>query len=252
MAVIRQSSQTRIARDAIVLDLGDLARQGERMRSHAREQADDIIEEARRERVRLLEGAERQGFEAGLAKGLEEGLKQGMEEGRAQALAEHSARLAEVEAMWAAGLGSFENERAAILTEAGRDILRLAAMLGEQVVKRTIELHPGVVTDQLAAVLSIVGAGHTLRLQMNPADVEVSRSALPGLISRFAPGTHAQIEEDPSLLPGSCVAISDQGGVVDASVQTQLARLIEVLMPDHGHPAGFNSLAQPDSGPGEP
>ena len=100
-------------------------------------------------------------------------------------------------------------------------------------------------------VLSIVGALATLRLQMNPADVEVSRSALPGLISRFSPA-HAQIEEDPSLLPGSCVAISDQGGVVDASVQTQLARLIEVLMPDHGHPAGFNSLAQPDSGPGEP
>jgi flagellar assembly protein FliH len=231
VAVIRQASGNRIARDAIVLDLGDLARQGELLRSHARGQASDIIKEAHRERARLIEGADRQGFEAGLTRGLEEGLKQGMEEGREKAQAEHSARLAELEAAWTAALEEFSRERGAILTEAKQDILKLAAMLGEQVVKRTISIDPNVVVDQLSSLLALVGAGHRLRLRVSPADVETARHALPGLLARFAPGTHAEIEEDTSLLPGSCISMSERGGVVDASIHTQVQRLIEALIP---------------------
>ena len=42
---------------------------------------------------------------------------------------------------------------------------------------------------------------------------------------------HAEVQTDGTLLPGSVVSRSETGGTLDASIQTQLDRLIEEILP---------------------
>src|SRR5690242_59863 len=100
MALIRQANAKTMARDAIVLDLGDLAARGKLLKARARAEADQILAGATAERDRLIKGAAEEGRREGLAKGLEEGRKQGVESGRKEALASHDGALKKLEAAW--------------------------------------------------------------------------------------------------------------------------------------------------------
>ena len=253
MALIRQSSGATLARDAIVLDLGDLSRQGEQLRARARAEGDRIIAEARAERERLITGAAEEGRQAGLAQGLGEGRQQGAVQGKEAALAERRERLATLEASWSAALGVFDAERDQMLLQARQDVLRLAAVVAELVTKRAVALEPGRVADQLGAVLAVLARPTRLVVSVHPDDQELAREALPALCEKYSAATNVEIMPDPSLSRGSCVATTGTGGVVDASVRTQLERIVELLLPGNEAGPATAEEARPTPTPrGEP
>jgi hypothetical protein len=77
MALIKHSNSRDIARDAVVLDLGDLQRQAALITRAAHDQAAAVLAEARAERERIVAGA----AEAGRAAGFEEGWSRGGAQG---------------------------------------------------------------------------------------------------------------------------------------------------------------------------
>lgn len=231
MALIRQSSTGSFTRDAIVLDLGDLSRQGEQIRARARAEADRIVAEAKAERDRLITGAVEEGRKAGTAQGLEAGRQQGILEGHQAALAEMREGLAMLQAGWMTALGAFDEERDRMLLEARQDVLRLAAVVAELVTKRAVVLDPGRVRDQLAAVLAVLARPTRLTVNVHPDDLGLVQDALPAMCEKYSAATHVEISPDPSLPRGSCVARSGTGGVIDASIRTQLDRIVELLLP---------------------
>ena len=239
MALIRNANAATIAREAIVLDLGDLREQGDRMVRASRAEADRTIAAARAERERILAGAEEKGRAEGYAAGLEQGQAAGREEARAAALAEHREALARVESAWQAALADFESRREDLVQGALRDVLRLAAQIAGRVTKRTIELEPRVVQDQLAAVLAVVVRPTELVVRINPEDRGVVQSALPGLMAAAPAIRHAEIVDDPGVERGGCLARTRAdaesgdagGGEIDARIGTQLDRIVESLLP---------------------
>jgi flagellar assembly protein FliH len=232
MALIRQANAATMARDAIVLDLGDLAVQGELLRARARADAERIVEQAKAERERLLKGAVEDGRREGMAKGQEEGRKQGQEQGRKEALAAEAQRLKALDEAWQKSLAQFEGERDRMLIEARQDIVRLAGAMGEMVTKRALALEPGRVEDQLGAVLALVSKATHLTVSVHPDDEPLLREALPRLGARLGSSTHIDFVPDSSLERGSCIARTGSGGVIDASIRTQLQRIVEVLLPE--------------------
>ena len=209
MALIKHANAAQIAREAIVLDLGDLTRQGQALIESARARADQILAEARAERDRLVAGAAEKGRAEGLAKGLDEGRAKGRNEGRAAALAEHRDELARLAASWQGALDEFAAQRQMLLNHAHADILKLAAMIAERVVS-AIELDSGVVTDQVRAVLASVTRPTELLLRVHPEDLETARAAMPELLAAFEL-VRADVIGDPSLArvvyrigPGRC------------------------------------------------
>jgi flagellar assembly protein FliH len=232
MALIRQSSTGTITRDAVVLDLGDLSRQGEQLKTKARADADRILAEARAERERLLAGAAEEGRAAGHAKGLEQGQREGHEAGRQAALAEMKQRLATLETGWTAALAKFEAERDNMLLEARHDVLRLACVGAELATKRAVRVEPDRVVDQVGAVLALISRPTRLTLSIHPDDRALLEEALPGLTSKYTAATHVEIATADSLDRGSCIARTGTGGEIDASIRTQLERIIESLMPE--------------------
>jgi flagellar biosynthesis/type III secretory pathway protein FliH len=231
MALIRQSLANTVARDAVVLDLGDLVRQGEALKAKARAEADRIVAEAKAERARLVAGAAEEGRKEGLARGLEEGRRQGEASGRAEALAAAAEALKKLDARWSAALAEFEGARETMLLGARQDVLRLALAAAEMVTKRAIALRPEAAADQLAAVLGLIMRPTRLTVSVHPDDAALVREALPGLTERFAAAAHAEVAADAGLERGSCVARTGTGGVIDASVRTQLERIVEALLP---------------------
>ena len=231
MALIRQANAATAARDAIVLDLGDIARQAEAIKARAREAADKMVGDARRERERLIQGATEQGRREGAEVGMVEGRRAGEEQGRVAALAEFKDRLAVLDAAWSAALVKLERERDQILLDARQDVLRLAVRLGELVTKRAIDVRPEVVTDQLAAVLSQLSRPSRLTVCINPADRTLIEAALPQATRALGAAAHIELAEDAALDRGSVVARTGAGGEVDASIRTQLERIAAALLP---------------------
>jgi flagellar biosynthesis/type III secretory pathway protein FliH len=239
MALIRHADATRIARDAIVLNLGDVQRQAAQLMEQARRRAEQIVEEARAERERIVAGAAEKGRADGIARGTEEGKRAGIEQGKAAAVAEWRTKLAEVEKRWTEALARLEAERDGTRAEARADLLGLALKIGEKVVKRKIEVDHGVVADQLQAVLSLVARPTELLVRINPEDKPVTEAALPGLMARFQSVRHVELVDDPTVTRGSCVARtrgqgdggSAGGGEIEASIEEQLNRIAELLLP---------------------
>ena len=241
MALIKHANSHELARDAIVLDLGDLSRQGQIIVESARAKADQLLAEAKSERDRIIAGAAEKGYAQGLAKGLEEGRKKGQDEGRAAAAAERKTQIDQVEKAWTAALTQFGTQREAMLCEAHVDVLRLATMIAQKIVKRVVAADPTVVADQMRAVLAAITRPTELAIRVNPADLEIARESLPGLLAAFEAVRGATVEGDAALAPGSCVATtrggaaeSLGGGEINASIDAQLDRIVEVLLPGGG------------------
>ena len=85
MAVIKKSEAVNAARNAVVLDLGDIARQAELLRRRAEEQAEAIVADAREQRERLVS--------TGYTEGHVEGSKKGYSEGKVAEIPEYQKRL---------------------------------------------------------------------------------------------------------------------------------------------------------------
>lgn len=236
--MIRQANAATMAREAIVLDLGDMLRQGEIIKDRAREAAEKIVSDAKRERDRLLAGAAEEGRKAGHAQGLTEGRVAGEQAGRADALSEFRDRITKLDTAWSAALVRFEQERDRMLLEASQDVLKLAVRIGELVTKRSIEIHPEAVGDQLAAVLAQTAKSTSLAIRIHPDDRSLVQEALKGMNQAASSAKHIDLVDDATLSRSSIIATTAGGGEVDASITSQLERIAHGLLPAQSESKG--------------
>lgn len=231
MALIRRADAESVARDAMVVDLGDLMRQGERIRERAKGEAEQIIAAAKAEREKILHGAREQGHSEGFAKGRADGHAKGRDEVLAQTLAERKAQIAAIEKGWTQALQQFASQRDAMMQEARREVITLALEIARRVVKREVEVDRQVAERQLASVLELLAFPTRLVVRINPRDREVLDRALPSLLARFPLAQHAELVEDPAVEPGGCLVRTGGGGWIDARVQTMVDRVCESVAP---------------------
>ena len=233
MALIRNVEADRIARDAIVLDLGDVRAQAELIMSRAKAQASRTILEARQERVRILAGAHEEGYEAGFKKGQAEGEAKGTELGNAAALVERKKELERLDAAWSEGLASFCASRDAMLDDARDALVSLACRIASRVTKRVVAGDPTIVVDQVRESASLLTGVSRLVVEVPPSSEAIVREALPGVMASLSSSAHAEVRVSESLTDGSCLVRSALGEI-DASIETQLDRIAETLVPGSG------------------
>jgi flagellar biosynthesis/type III secretory pathway protein FliH len=232
MALVRHAHAHTIARDAIVLDLGDLARQGEALRARAHAEAQQIVANGKAERARLIEGAEAKGYAEGYARGQEEGRALGAEEGRAQAIEDTQTALAPLAEAWRRAIDDFELARSTSRQAAERDLVVLASDVARRVTHQVVSLHAEVVCDQLRHVLALVLDPSVLIVEVHPDDIETSRAILPGLLEGRGAGD-VVIREGHEIARGS-VIVRTRGGSIDASIDGQLDRIVEAMLVNDG------------------
>lgn len=231
MGMLRRADIQDVAREALVLNLADMAREGRAIVAEARREAEAILADARAERARLIADAAEEGRSIGHAKGLESGLAEGQREGREAAQAEHAEILGRIAKGWEDAIAQFEGERERSLVALRRDALRLAVQMAERVVKRSITFDQELVVRQVEAIVGMLSRPTRLVLEVHPTDEAIIREMLPDLIRRFAEASHVDLLTDPTLDRGSCIARTDAGATIDGSIRTQLERLTAMIMP---------------------
>lgn len=234
MALIKRADAETRVRAGVTLHLGDLERRGAVLREAATAEAERVVREAHAERARIVAGAAEEGRAAGHAEGLARGLAEGRERGKAEGLAEWRERLTEVDAAWSAAMAEFIGQRESLLVESRRGVIELAIAIAERVVHRAIEIDAGAIEEQLREVLSLVAAPATLIVRVHPGDEELVREIVPRLREQFVGGIHVRLQSDSAVSRGSCVARTLGGASIDASVETQLDRIVRDLLPDRG------------------
>lgn len=230
MPMIRRADAASIAREAVVLDLGDLARQGEAMIERARLEADRIVEEAKAERERLISDADERGHAEGFARGLEEGNAKGHEDGRAAALAAQQPAFHRLEAACMDALAAFEKRRDSLHSEAERGVVSLAVRLGERVAKRAIEADEQAAVRQLQEAIGLVMRPSRVRVLVSPGDAKGMREAMPSLADRLGSSASVELVEDESLSHGSVIIEADESRI-DGTIETQLERIVGAILP---------------------
>ena len=155
-------------KDAVVLDLGDLAAQGERLLEAARQRAQDILASARSEAAAMTAAASEAGRDVGHAEGLAAGKTEGHAAGHAEAAEALRAEAAPLVASLTAAARAFETQRAAFEEAALNDVLRLAIAMGRKVTHRQVTVDPSVVQDQVAVALRRILEPTDLRLRVHP------------------------------------------------------------------------------------
>jgi flagellar biosynthesis/type III secretory pathway protein FliH len=258
MALIKHANASMLAREAVVLDLGDLQRQGMQIVQQAQAQAAKIVADAKAERERILAGAMEKGHAEGKVKGLEEGRKQGFADALDTAIDQHSDALSKLEANWATELSELGARRDVLFQRAADDVIRLAVLIAERVVKRAIAADPTIVVEQLKSVMGLISRPTELVVYIHPEDRPIVHQAVPGLLAVFAAIKHVELVSDPKLERGSCVArtrmeadTGSGGGEIDASIQSQITRIVALILPGHDVAEAGDAPAAPgamDSG----
>jgi len=230
MAVIKSHNSATLLKDAIVLDLGDISRQAQHIRDSAEAKARQLIADAQRDamthRKHIQDDSATRGHEEGFKKGLEEGREQG----RKEAYQEAGEQLQQVQQGWIDATSRLDDQRQAMERDARQAILELAVRFAVKLTHRVIEVDDQVVLGQIEAVLSQVLRPMEVTVRICPDDRRVLEEAMSQILAQFAQVQRVHLTDDDQVSPGGCILSYGQGQI-DATIQTQLQRLVELMLP---------------------
>jgi len=212
-------------------DLGDLEKQAAEIVDAARAEAARMISEAQTQAATLAGEAAPRGFAEGREQGLTEGRDEGLRTGREEAIEQYTTQLASLAESWTAAIDAFDTDRSATLQTARDDIVELALAIGGRIARRVVDADPAIVQDQVAEAISLITAPSAMTISINPGDRKLVQAVLPTLCERLEKQGHVELRDDPDIERGGCV-LSTGKGVIDATLQKQIERIAEVLLPN--------------------
>ncbi len=230
MSLIRNQNAAALTRNAVVLDLSDIAGQAEEIRRRASADAEQIIVDARKLARKLSSSGNDMGYRDGLERGHAEGLERGLVEGRQQAAAAMMESIESGLQAWGSALGEFKNRREKLQQEARQDVLRLALDIGKRIVYRVVESEETIIGDQMADALRMLAAQTAVVIELNPADVEVATEIMPRLVAEFDHCDDIKLVADATITRGGCF-VRTGTGAIDARIETQIERIMDTLLP---------------------
>ncbi|MFA9478647.1 FliH/SctL family protein [Phycisphaerales bacterium AB-hyl4] len=233
MPVIKSDNATPLLKEAIVLDLGDIGRQAAKLRAAAEQRAMQTLTNAERKAKQLIDGAAEKGHAQGFAEGREQGLAEGREQGRAEALAQSTEQLKQLQAGWTQALAGWEEHCVQMDRDSRQAVLAFALRVAEKLVHRVVEVDEEVVVKQLAKALTYVLHANEVTVTVHPDDRPTLEAAVPKLLSTFDQLEHIKLVDDEAVGRGGCVVRGGQGRV-DATIDTQLQRVVDAILPGGG------------------
>lgn len=234
--VIRQPPRT--AAPAFSFD--DLERRGQAILRRAEAQARDVLDAARQRAAHEAEAIRQAAHAEGLAAGRAEGRQTVEAEARAEAertrdeaqrraLSEARQRLQKLERSLLTLFRSVSERQHHLLAASERGLIRLALAVAERVCKTVVARDSATARENVRALLEIVRRRPGLRVRVHPEELAALAEVLPELQGEIDGLAEVELTADASLERGG-VAVQHDEGSIDASVETQLARIAAALI----------------------
>jgi flagellar assembly protein FliH len=180
---------------------------------------EDVMAAARRDAERVLAGAHAEA-DALRAAARQEGYAAGHADARDEVAATLAA-LAEAGRHLAAARGRMEDD-------AVREATTLAVEVAARLVRAEVAVRPERVEGVLRAAIRRATDRSQLVVLVSPSDLSACRAAAPAIMSDMGGIGCMDVVDDPRIGAGSCV-LQTGGGDVDATFESQLARVLEAL-----------------------
>lgn len=196
----------------------------------ARKQAEDLLAQAQVEAEALKAESHAAGFVEGKIDGLAKGLDEGRKSGHAQALNEHRKNVTDLLATLTTTVNDLEAARYQLESEGLREVVELAVAVGRRVTKRQGLIEPEVLADNLVEAMKFVVHAADVRVALHPSQKQYLLDTLPHLKMEWPALAHVELIDDATIEPGGC-RILTRGGAIDATLDEQLNRVIDELLP---------------------
>jgi flagellar assembly protein FliH len=181
----------------------------------AREQGAQLIATAREQAESIAQAAREQGFAAGYAEGVARAE---------QAIAE---RLALAERLVASAAAAREDA----IAHAERDLVELAFEVAGKIVRQRVQADPTATVGILEHALRKAYVRDGLTVLCNPVDLERLAGASDQLQAKVGSLSELKLIGDRRIEQGGVVVRTDAGDI-DATIESQLTRLKDVLFED--------------------
>lgn len=231
-AIIKADDSQLRTKGLYSLDLRDISREAEAMLTSAREEAQRIIEEARRsaaaEKDSIRHEARDDGRRIGVAEGLAAGRQTGLEEARKQFTEQQASLLSALTKT----LADFTARREEFLAAARRDVVVLAISIASRICQRLTGLED--VTSEIAVqacgeALDHVNEAADVSVRVHPADAAAIERLTEGLAAAFGKTRRVRLMEDASVGRGS-VRVETEDTKIDATVVSRIERIADELV----------------------
>jgi flagellar assembly protein FliH len=207
-----------------------------------RQRCDEYVEQIRQQTREMLEKAQSEADDI-RHKALEEATTAGRLEGLQQADAEIQKRATELAEQITAdrlktslpavesAIEALAQERDRCLTQWEQTAVQPSVAIAERIVRRHIEATPQTDTQLFREALELAAGNAHIRIRLNPHDIEGLGESAEGFIASIGSFAQTELVPDESVARGGCV-IETEHGVIDAQVETQLARITAELLQD--------------------
>ncbi len=215
--------------------MADIERQAAAILLRARQQADQILAQAKAEAETIKEKARAEGVAEGSLAGNAQGHAEGLKAGRAEAIRQMTQSLTAAVTTLNAAAAGIDASRRELEATAVHDVLELALLLADRIAKRRGQIDRSVVLENVKEAVRLVVGATAVRIAINPSDHATLEETLPAIRLQLPKLQHIELVSDETMSPGGC-RVFTSGGEIDATLETQLARIAADLMPDHEEP----------------
>jgi flagellar assembly protein FliH len=161
----------------------------------------------------------------------------GEADGRAAGIAAVQAELAPAVTALTAAAAELSALRDQVIGELESDAVGLALRIAEHIVAGAVDTEPRRIVDVAGLALRRITERRHVTLVVNPADLELLTEAIPSLQSELGGIEHCNVQSDRRVARGGVLARTDEGEI-DASIDTQLARVREIVAAELAGPQG--------------
>ena len=211
-----------------VMKLADIATQANEVILEARKSAAKIRVEARANAETAREQARQQGYSDGFAEGQQQGMQDGARAGGDEARArigDQSKQLAD-HAM--SILGALEEAGDRPYQLAADEVLEFAIDLSTKIIGQFARTDISVARGNLVKAMKLAGADGEMIVAVNPVQLQELSRDFAEFVEVIDASAQARLVGDRQVAPGG-VKITTARGVIDATVETQLDKVVSAL-----------------------
>ena len=180
-------------------------RRGDRRRGFRRIDDRNLISRAREEADAIREAAAKEGYQAGLSQAKDD------------------------IAAFRESMKVFMGAKQEVFDTIAPEILSISVDIAKKIIKKELTQAPELLLESVHEILKGLLKEETkITLHANPAQVSMLKSEVPQMAEQLGLEAKIMVIPDDSVMEGGCV-VTTTNGVVDATIDTQLAIISEAL-----------------------
>ncbi len=180
-------------------------RRGDRRRGFRRIDDRNLISRAKEEAQAIREAAAKEGYQSGLSQAKEDIL------------------------ILRDSIKKYINAKQEVFDKIAPEILSISVDIAKKIIKKELTQEPELLLESVNEILKGLSKEETkITLHVNPSQVSMLKSEVPQITEQLGIEAKIMVIPEESVMEGGCV-VTTTNGVVDATIDTQLAIISEAL-----------------------